>query len=126
MVCLSSDKDKYINPKIADNVEPIIMASRATFALSGFLKDNAVKNKDIVKPIPANKLMPKICFMLVFSCKTQSFVLMLMKTKVLIPKAFPMNNAKMIPIPRPENKSGKLWADKTMVVFAKANIGKMK
>ncbi len=111
---------------MADNVEPIMIASLETFALSGLSKDKAVKNKDIVKPIPASKDIPTMCFIVVFSCKAHIFERILMKTNVEMPNVFPMNKARMMPIPRLEKMCGILAADKAMVVLAKAKTGSMK
>lgn len=104
----------------------MMIASLAMLALSGCLKDKAVKNKDIVKPMPANNEIPVMCFIWILLGNEQIFVLMLINTKVEMPAVFPTNKANIIPNPKSEKICGMLSADNAMVVFANAKIGNIK
>ena len=121
-----SVKDKNTKPQIAESVEPIIIASLAILALSGCLKDKAVKNKDIVKPIPANNATPTMCLNKISFGSSQIFVFFLIKSKDEMQTVFQINNAKIIPKPKSEKICGMLSADNAIVVLANAKIGNIK
>ena len=88
------------------------MASLAILAFSGWSNESAVKNRDMVKPIPASIATPAICLNKISCGNSHIFVLMLIKTSEEIPSVLPTNNARIIPNPKSEKTFGMLSADK--------------
>ena len=107
-------------------VEPMMMDSLAIFAFPGCLNERAVKNKDIVNPIPASIATPAICLNEISCGSSQILVLMLRKTSDEIPMVLPRNKARMIPNPKSEKTCEMLSADKAMVVKKNKKTGSIR
>src|SRR5690606_8514649 len=54
---------KKNEPKRPANKDPIRMASLASSIIVASVKDNMAMKIDMVKPIPANKATPNVCFL---------------------------------------------------------------